>query len=119
MASVADNRLMQQVRDLVNCLDTVKALRAHRIHNVRTSREDVAVCAQDSQAVIPELIASGADGYLKLVYEMLTVFLIGATQELAARQVATQADSSAADVASLTADFNALLAKLRAAGLMV
>lgn len=33
-------------------------------------------------------------------------------------QAAAQADSSAADVATLTADFNALLGKLRAAGLM-
>lgn len=33
-------------------------------------------------------------------------------------QAAAQADSTAADVASLVTDFNALLAKLRAAGLM-
>lgn len=33
-------------------------------------------------------------------------------------QAATQADSVAADVATLKADFNALLAKLKAAGLM-
>ncbi|WP_425057985.1 hypothetical protein SCACP_25730 [Sporomusa carbonis] len=34
------------------------------------------------------------------------------------KQAETQADSSAASVAELVADFNALLAKLRAAGLM-
>lgn len=33
-------------------------------------------------------------------------------------QAAAQADSTAADVAGLVTDFNALLAKLRAAGLM-
>jgi hypothetical protein len=34
------------------------------------------------------------------------------------RQLAAQADSTAVDVAGLRADFNALLAKLRAAGWM-
>lgn len=33
-------------------------------------------------------------------------------------QAANQADSTAADVAALVADFNALLAKLKASGLM-
>ena len=34
------------------------------------------------------------------------------------RVAATQADSTAADVATIVADFNGLLAKLKAAGLM-
>lgn len=38
--------------------------------------------------------------------------------KLTATQAAAQADSTAADVATLVADFNALLAKLRAAGIM-
>jgi hypothetical protein len=38
--------------------------------------------------------------------------------ELDKRVAATQANSTAADVATLVTDFNALLAKLKAAGLM-
>jgi len=34
------------------------------------------------------------------------------------KQAATQADSTASDVAGLVTDFNALLSKLKAAGLM-
>lgn len=41
-----------------------------------------------------------------------------APQQPVLKQAAAQADSTAADVATLRADFNALLAKLRAAGLM-
>jgi len=39
-------------------------------------------------------------------------------ENLQNRVAAYQADSTAADVATIVADFNALLAKLRAAGLM-
>ncbi|MEK4910566.1 head fiber protein [Niallia sp. FSL M8-0099] len=38
--------------------------------------------------------------------------------KLTASKAATQANSTATDVAGLVADFNALLAKLKAAGLM-
>jgi len=41
-----------------------------------------------------------------------------APQQPVLKQAAAQADSTAADVAGIVADFNALLAKLRAAGLM-
>jgi hypothetical protein len=37
---------------------------------------------------------------------------------VANRRTAAQADSTASDVATLKADFNALLAKMRAAGMM-
>lgn len=43
---------------------------------------------------------------------------IAAAVEGAQKQAAAQADSVATDVAGLVTDFNALLAKLRAAGLM-
>lgn len=118
MPSIADDRLMQQVRDLTGALDTIKTLLPKRIYNLRTSREDVALSAQGSQVEIPELVLAGADGYLNIDYERLSVFLIGAAKELAARQAETQAASVATDVATLTADFNALLDKLKAAGLM-
>lgn len=118
MPSIADDRLMQQVRDLAGALDTVKALVPKRIYNLRTSREDVALSAQGSQASIPELVTAGADGYLNIDYERLAVFLIGAAKELAARQAEMQAASTATDVATLVSDFNALLEKLKTAGLM-
>lgn len=118
MPSIADDRLMQQVRDLAGALATLQALAPRRIYNLRTSREDVALSAQASQGLIPELVSAGADGYLNIDYERLTVFLVGAAKELAARQAAAQAASTAADVATLVSDFNALLEKLQAAGLM-
>lgn len=118
MPSIADDRLMQQVRDLTGALATLQALAPKRVYNRRTSREDVALSAQGSQASIPELVTAGADGYLNIDYERLTVFLTGAANELAKRQAEAQAASTATDVATLVSDFNALLEKLKAAGLM-
>jgi len=46
------------------------------------------------------------------------VWLWFAPQQASLRQAAAQADSTAADVAALVADFNSLLAKLRAANLI-
>ncbi len=46
------------------------------------------------------------------------IWFVLATQQAELMQAAAQADSNAADLAALTADFNSLLAKLRAAGLM-
>lgn len=90
MPSIADDRLMQQVRDLTGALATLQALAPKRVYNLRTSREDVALSAQGSQAEIPELVSSSADGYLQMDYERLSVFLIGAVKELAARVTALE-----------------------------
>lgn len=49
---------------------------------------------------------------------MLTNEWVRFLSALSGRVAAAQADSTAADVAALKADFNALLEKLRAAGLM-
>jgi len=46
------------------------------------------------------------------------IWFVFAPQQPAVTQAATQADSTASDVAGIVADFNALLAKLKAAGLM-
>lgn len=46
------------------------------------------------------------------------IWFILVAQQPAFKQAATQADSTAADVAGVVADFNALLAKLKAAELM-
>lgn len=85
MNHASDNRLINQVRDLQGCLTAIGALAPLRVFNVRTGRESIALSAQDAQSVVPELISSGADGYLQLDYELLTVHLVGAIKELNAR----------------------------------
>lgn len=62
----------------------------------------------DAQRVMGHVIAAAAGGDAKAIVKLDPI----------AKQAATQADSVAADVATLKADFNALLAKLKAAGLM-
>lgn len=46
------------------------------------------------------------------------IWFVFVPPQMGFRQAAAQADSTAADIAGIVADFNALLAKLRAAGLM-
>lgn len=94
MNSICDSRLMSQVRDLSGCLDTVKALAPKHMYNQRTSRGDVALVGQASQSVTPEVISAGADGYLRMDYERLSVWLIGAIQELDTRLAALEAKAA-------------------------
>lgn len=82
MGTIADDRLLQQVRDLQGCLTTIQALVPKRAFNTKTGREGIALSAQASQAAVPELISAGADGMLQLDYASLSVFLIGAVKEL-------------------------------------
>lgn len=65
-------------------------------------------------AVISSKIADGAVDRLKLADEVKTEL----DGKLTASQVVAQSDSTASDVATLLADFNTLLANLRAAGVM-
>lgn len=85
MSTTADERLLQQPRDLGACTEIILALQPKRVFNVRTGREGIALLAQDAQAAVPELVSSGADGFLRLDYELLSVYLIGAIKELDAR----------------------------------
>jgi hypothetical protein len=96
VSTIADDRLLQQVRDLQGCLTTIKALAPKRAFNTKTGREGIALSAQGSQTAIPELISAGADGMLQLDYASLSVFLIGAVNELAARVEALEAAAAPA-----------------------
>lgn len=46
-------------------------------------RKDVGVIAQEVEAVLPEIVATNADGHLAVRYERLTALLIEAVKELA------------------------------------
>ena len=85
--TISDSRLMQNIRDLQNCLAMIQALAPKRIFDTTTSRESMALVGQDAQKVIPELVSGGSDGFMKTDYELLVVPLTGAVQELAAQVV--------------------------------
>ncbi|KAF1008990.1 MAG: hypothetical protein GAK28_00622 [Luteibacter sp.] len=92
---IADERLMSNLREMTDCLPCVKALTPLRVFDKTTGRETLAIGTAASQAAIPELISSGADGYQRLDYELLTVRLIGAVKTLAAQVEALQAQIAA------------------------
>ncbi|NID14971.1 hypothetical protein [Luteibacter yeojuensis] len=89
--AIADERLMSNLREMTDCLPCVKALKPLRVFDKTTGRETIAIGAAASQACIPELISSGADGFQRLDYELLTVRLIGAVKTLADQVEALQA----------------------------
>lgn len=60
-----------------------------------------------------ETLEPGEGGDLTYTLPVATVSVIGGV-----KQAATQADSTATDVATLVADFNSLLTKLKAAGIL-
>lgn len=81
--TIADQRQMDNKREMTDCLECIQALTPLRVFDKTIGRESIAICAQDSQAAIPELISAGSDGFLRLQYELLAVRLIGAVKVLA------------------------------------
>lgn len=140
----ADDRI-EMVVATNSAVASLNLTRTYARKLVRCTNATANACTIQSDATAPLPIGStftleqSAAGPVSLIAAS-AVTLIGPTattgqyQRLAARkisankwvsqlilpnpQAAAQADSSASDIATLTADFNALLAKLRAAGLM-
>jgi hypothetical protein len=92
---ISDSRLMQNIRDLQDCLTTIQALTPKRVFDTTMKRESVALLAQDAQPKVPELVSAAADGFQRLEYELLTVFLVGAVKDLATQIEALQSAGGA------------------------
>ena len=87
--TISDRRFKQNVRAYASGLNEVLKLRPVRFHyrdgvipGVTSAREEVGFVAQEVQAVIPEAVSEGGDGYLMLQADPIHWAGINAIQEL-------------------------------------
>ncbi len=79
----SDAALKADIRYLSGSLDTVTRLKpaAFRFKDDPNARLGYGLVAQDVQAVAPQLVNKGDDGYLRVDYSPLTMMLLEAVQE--------------------------------------
>jgi hypothetical protein len=83
--SASDSRLKKDVVSLDGALDKIDAIRGvhyHWIDAAQPQSRQVGVIAQEIQAVYPELVMQGGNGYLSVDYPKLTAVLIQSVKEL-------------------------------------
>ena len=83
--SASDARLKKDVVSLDGALDKIDAIRGvhyHWIDAAQPQSRQVGVIAQEIQAVYPELVKEGGNGYLSVDYPKLTAVLIQSVKEL-------------------------------------
>jgi acyl-[acyl carrier protein]--UDP-N-acetylglucosamine O-acyltransferase len=83
--SASDARLKKDVAPLEGALDKIDSIRGVHYHWVDAAQpqsRQVGVIAQEIQAVYPELVKEGGNGYLSVDYPKLTAVLIQSVKEL-------------------------------------
>jgi hypothetical protein len=87
----SDARLKKDVVPLESALDKIDSIRGvhyHWIDENQSKDRQVGVIAQEIQAVYPELVMEGGNGYLSVDYPKLTAVLIQSIKELKAMVLA-------------------------------
>jgi hypothetical protein len=85
--SASDARLKNQVVNLDGALDNLDHMRGvyhHWIHENQPQERHIGVIAQEVQAIYPELVNLGGNGYLSVNYPKLTAVLLQSIKELKA-----------------------------------
>ena len=85
--SASDARLKNQVVNLDGALDKIDNIRGvyhHWIHENQPQERQIGVIAQEVEAIYPELVNHGSNGYLSVNYPKLTAVLLQSIKELKA-----------------------------------
>ncbi len=81
----SDERLKTHIETLTSVLEKIEQLRGvqylYKDQQKYASGEQIGVIAQELQKVFPELVSTGADGYLAVNYSQLTAVLLQAVKE--------------------------------------
>ena len=82
----SDMKLKKNVVTIENALDKLDGMRGvyHDWNDENNKEHSIGVIAQEVQAVYPELVHEGSDGYLSVNYPKLTAVLLQAIKELKA-----------------------------------
>ena len=89
--SASDARLKKDVVTIEGALDKIDAIHGvhyHWIDGEQSQSRQVGVIAQEIQAVYPELVMEGGNGFLSVDYPKLTAVLIQSIKELKAMAIA-------------------------------
>jgi hypothetical protein len=85
--SASDARLKNQIVNLDGALDKIDHIRGvyhHWIHENQPQERQIGVIAQEVQAIYPELVNEGGNGFLSVNYPKLTAVLLQSIKELKA-----------------------------------
>jgi hypothetical protein len=92
----SDVRLKTDIEPLMACLDLIEALEPVSYRFKAGGGTELGFIAQQLREVVPEVVAEGADGYLRVSYAQLAAPLAGAVRELAGELRAMRRDHTAA-----------------------
>ncbi len=81
----SDQRLKANIRDIDDPVRLVDRLKGHRFQWKGDGSDDLGLVAQEVQAVLPEAVRPGRNGYLAVKYDILVAPLIEAVKQLSAR----------------------------------
>jgi hypothetical protein len=85
--SASDARLKNQIVNLDGALDKIDNIRGvyhHWIHENQPQERQIGVIAQEVEAIYPELVNHGGNGYLSVNYPKLTAVLLQSIKDLKA-----------------------------------
>ncbi|MFY0689231.1 MAG: tail fiber domain-containing protein [Cyclobacteriaceae bacterium] len=89
--NVSDRRFKKSITNIPSALNKTLALngvtyywnkKAEEVKGITETRQRVGVIAQEVEAVMPQLVKTGADGYKSVDYVSMTALLIEAVKEL-------------------------------------
>jgi len=82
ITAYSDMRLKDNILTITNALDIVDELRGVTYNRIDTDSKGMGVIAQEVEAVIPEVVMTGEDGYKSVAYGNMVGLLIEAVKEL-------------------------------------
>jgi hypothetical protein len=83
---MSDERLKENIQPIENALEKLQAIRGVTWNWKENGEADAGVIAQEVEAVLPEFVVEGNDGYKRVNYTGLIGLLISAVKELAGQK---------------------------------
>lgn len=84
LRSTSDIRLKTDIVPLRDALDRVQRMHGYKFRKIGAEQTTIGLIAQEVQAVLPEAVVEGTDGYLSVLYPNLVALLVEAIHEMQA-----------------------------------
>ena len=83
--TTSDISLKQNINVIDSALSKISQLNGYTFNWKNNDKEAVGIMAQEVEKVLPQIVATGEDGYKKVSYDSLIPLLIEAVKELSAK----------------------------------